>query len=104
MSTAKRKLEVGDRVRAYGRQWDQGVGFIDIVGTISAFVAGEALVNTGDRVICCHPKQCRRLVKKERRRVWIRGLDLHTRSATPVVAYQKVDRDADFVEFVEVRK
>lgn len=90
----KAPLKSGDRVRVYathsgavsesnGRVYkvrDDGMLIVLLDHRISEIVA--------------HPKQCRRLVKKPRERVWVRGSD-----AAP---YKPLGDE--WVEFVEVRR
>lgn len=93
----KKPFQVGDRVRAYS--W-------------AAVYAGRVIRVEGDRVylgldgggnLDFHPKQCRRLVRKERRRVWVKlPTDFHPQHrANGMVSVDPVD---GWVEFIEVRR
>lgn len=72
MSIDKRRpLAVGDRVRIYGHRF-----FCD--GEVVTVMSGEGVgpeIQVADAAGSCkgwaHPKQCRRLVKKQRREWWI---------------------------------
>ncbi len=108
-------LKAGDRVRVYGpvadRKHNHTAVSHDFVGTVkNATQAPDFLIVTSDYDSgekFCHPKQCRRLIKKERRRVWLdpRWVDGEVIVDGRAVAYTgKVDQPAHMVEFVEVRK
>jgi len=68
-------FKVGDRVRVYGHKaldWETTDARV-IERGVDELIHAEfimVLANNGLRVLV-HPKQCRRLVKKYRRRVWI---------------------------------
>ncbi len=94
------KFKVGDRVAVY-----DGDRIVGVIGAIH---------KEGGLLVCLdeayggaksyHPKQCRRLVKKQRRRVWLsRGAaaELHGGISAEFFAQK---RNEDDVEFVEVRK
>ena len=101
----KREFKVGDRVAAYiGRQ--------RIVGTIETIYEGKHMVLNGSADLL-HPKQCRHLVKKERRRVWIEARlldrdsdewDSDDHQVIDVFKEYHEDPDRPLVEFVEVRR
>ena len=73
------KFKVGDRVRVYGHRTNDWMPFTGTVvqrdypelndrsGCTLAVEADAGKVG----VFLVHPKQCRKLVKKERRRVWV---------------------------------
>lgn len=60
------KFNVGDKIRMYGAG-SEGRSF-RAPATIEKIVDGMIYTTTG---VWCHPKQCRRLVKRKRRSVWI---------------------------------
>lgn len=59
----------------------------------------EFNIGSGER-FWAHPKQCRRLVKKERKRVWVQYRDDGSWSNFSIVEPVR----AGWVEFVEVKK
>lgn len=67
----KKEFKVGDKVIAYGREWISCVGFKDIRGRVTSVSETQIGVETPNALYMCHPKQCRRLVKKKRREFWI---------------------------------
>lgn len=105
---SKWQPKIGDRVAAYNNGQR-------VVGTVTSIEAGLKQnsgpvvvswdVPTGIGWISVHPKQCRKLVKRTRRRIWVRpdtltnnyiinGSNLFAVSSQP---------QANWVEFVEVR-
>lgn len=97
------KFKVGDRVAVYGPERD--------VGTISevngrGFVRMDPDDNNFD-TNWFHPKQCRRLVKKERRRVWVVFAEHISQRdmliADPLHIWEPGERQRA-VEFIEVKK
>lgn len=112
----KRPFEVGERVRVWGAGW-QTRGFGDelkfsetVQSPWSAKVikidCGNLIVrrdgdNPGD-LLSVYPQQCRRLVKKPRRRVWVSfkrvpGMDEHPDEVFAIKT------KSDLVEFIERR-
>jgi hypothetical protein len=98
------KFKVGDRVRVYGGTNPDEGEFFD--GTVRQ-IEGRWLVVKDDRngevVSSFHVKQCRKLVRKERRRVWIRESIIPIRGDlldNPPAEHS----EQFFIEFVEVRK
>ncbi len=109
-------LKVGDRVRVYGHVARNGK---PLVGHIHEKPVDVSEKFRGDNYVLiydeeypdsgyyAHPKQCRRLVKKERRRVWVergsfRGdtYEIGNGRYQPVVSLKPVP---EWVEFIEVR-
>jgi hypothetical protein len=66
------KFNVGDRVAVYGPFGDYFAAG-RMVGVINGEHKDglEVLGDEGDRRVAIHPKQCRRLVKKEREEFWL---------------------------------
>lgn len=102
----KRAFQVGDRVRVYG---PYGQGSVD-TGRVQELI-GEGLLKLkldSDGYPVVHPKQCRRLVKRERRRVWITERKLLELAIDPdgevSAMISKAKKVQDDVEFVEVRR
>lgn len=117
------KFKVGDRVAVYGSVSPSAGGSVAFVGgargtvyTVQSngaleielderpenFAKNEDLIVDG-----IHPKQCRRLVKKERKRVWVAAdrYDMIRASSAQVHIgdiYTKPQQG--FIEFVEVRR
>jgi hypothetical protein len=103
----RRPLEAGDRVRVYDNDGGHR-GTVQYWNGESVWVKfdsddrpiGDQMVVTGG---LRHPKQCRRLVKRERRRVWVA---LNKRNE--IMSYMRIRPAADWqpqyvcVEFVEV--
>lgn len=62
----------------------------------------------GRNQILAHPKQCRKLVRKPRKRIWIAHHHFYPeRSHTTLPVYEKDPRESvvgEFMEFVEVKK
>lgn len=111
-----RPLQVGDRVAVYGAifstkkkeyfgsavDWRKG----EVVGTVQA---GDMIVFKDEwgEDFTAHPKQCRRLVKKERRRVWVYQDRLGSITEQPTAYYRDQppdDSPGHWVEFIEVRR
>lgn len=94
------KFKEGDRVAFYG-------GFGRLTGTVSNAeldcVGMFTVIGEGGTKFNVHPKQCRKLKKKERRRVWIwRGVE---RSNTYEFRINPpTERSDEWSEFVEVRR
>lgn len=108
------KFKVGDRVAVYGIAFD-GMRCKSFYGTVTEVLDDGWLVVNPDcpetNANDVHEKQCRRLVKRERRRVWIKcgrhgGLSsLGGQLKNPVVFGSSTkSHDPEYVEFVEVRK
>lgn len=90
---AKRPLQVGDRVAFY-TQHGRTVGTVERVGVFKLKVSGD----NGGTLFDVHPKQCRRLVKRERHRLWINPSVALNRDW---IAPEPVE---GWVEYVEVRR
>lgn len=106
----KKPFAVGDRVRVYGnsisgkftpsRLGDKNIGVVatDISdeGFLGVDVAEFGIINF-------HFKQCRRLVKKERQRIWILETEMKDFHTSACVEVYKTQCDSKaFIEFVEV--
>lgn len=96
------KFKVGDRVVVYsGMVVQRG-----IVGSLLSYTGVVVKLDDGEGTLCVSSKQCRRLVKKSNRRVWIdykaaqNGLAQDVFLTEPVNPYDR----ADYTEFVEVKK
>lgn len=114
------KFEVGQRVRVYGPGLIKGIqryatpGFTVWVGVVveSDFVQGKqeqvcVKFSTGYTEYWLHPKQCRLLKKRERRRVWINEIDIPLGGMTMTRAIfssfrDSADMNPALVEFIEV--
>lgn len=104
----KQPLQVGDRVRVYGVV-DHAV-LNGSTGRISEVcLSGWVRVNLAEckRSVLAHPKQVRRLKKRERRKVWVWGQTLNDpvgfRLITDISKTLPTEL-AGWVEFVEARK
>lgn len=73
---SKRELRVGERVRAFGVSCDDG-HFWSLDGTVESLnPPGPMIYVKCDGAfprdsILVHQKQCRRLIRRERRRIWV---------------------------------
>jgi hypothetical protein len=108
-----REFKVGDRVRYYGVYNDD----VEVSAATVLEVREDGMVYVqldkpaepieGVAVQWAHPKQVRRLVKRERRRLWIRkkdwapsaNINLNALTFRPV--FSPLDQ---YLEFVEVRR
>lgn len=108
----KKPFERGDRIAAY----QGGERFIAIVG--SKDTMGRLMLEGHGRDFCIHEKQCRRLVKKKRRAIWIHE-EVVTRvmkaglppAYTDYISYGEVGCDVfnraqgtDYIKFIEAKK
>lgn len=95
----KTPFKVGDRVAVYS-------GRGRFVGTVETVMNTILEVRLDGRVGQFHSHQCRRLVKKPRRRVWIAESNLvdSINSGLGVPAYRTRPGFSDQIEFVEVRR
>lgn len=100
------KFKVGDRVRVYGG------AFVE-VAVIRSIDADTGILSCGQRKgtnewLMAHPKQCRRLVKKPRRRVWINPwaiTQMNTETFGKDIARALTDKaNTEWIEFREVRR
>lgn len=94
-------FKVGDRVAFY----NEGYRF---KGKISGADLNKVCVDTdGGKYYCVSPKQCRRLVKKERRRIWIPINSVppngSSRERCHINGFKPGDESL-FIEFIEVKK
>lgn len=96
-----KKFSVGDRVAVYNHRGR-------ILGRIDSITNGFLDVSAGSgHAFSPHPKQCRLLKKKERRRIWVSpeyfgsGPYFHrSGDGLPV----RTSEDKAWIEFVEVKK
>lgn len=105
-------FKAGDRVNVYGFTYD-GTSCLGWAGEVTHAVGeiGGPLLHVrldGRTAIeGVHPKQCRKLVKKERRRIWIDcsvGLSAISGRLSNQVRLELEDGKEQFAEFVEVRR
>jgi hypothetical protein len=106
----KSKFKVGDRVRCYGViVHDFSMHSLDAT-ILKLEDTGLLWVKFDDgREHRFYPQQCRKLVKKERRRIILKEYDIPTAYLAPtkaVVGKRNPDSPLlkDWVEFVEVRR
>jgi hypothetical protein len=104
VTTTKRPLEVGDRVRVYGhRGFDWKPTAARVVGFIDDDTAGMVVRVQSERYPAAyvHPKQCRRLVKKPRRRCVL----VYERGAMRISGYTEGDyAEGERIGYVEERR
>lgn len=104
------KFEVGNRVKVYGHIPTIGGFSYGAVGTVTKVgpCATKVTVDCGfaQGHIEVHVKQCRKLVKKERRRVWVHERALnHDQPSNYVIANPNSDLlGGGYIEFIEVKK
>lgn len=105
-------FKIGDRVRAYGH-WPLVHKGGCYTGKVCASDSPESwgtglLIQLDDdeSFLTVHPKQCRRLVKKKRRRLWIDPKVFGEYEGRYFAGPQLVSKypDFNFLEFVEVKK
>ena len=106
------KFQVGDRVAVYGHAlcgYSRTVGIVKVVH--ESFVALQEPwldIDTKDHQgIGADPKQCRKLVKKARRRVFVLRDELDNPDFNFTAAKAKLEpqlNKVNWVEFVEVRR
>lgn len=96
----KREFKVGDRVRVYGARYNGTVE--PFVATIEHIYQNGSIKVSSDNIMYCeiHPKQCRHLVKKERRRIWVK---FHPQGQIYTVECSEPQEEG-WIEFVEVRR
>lgn len=105
------KYKVGDRVAVYGtvpcelNKYSNAYKRGAKATVTNVHADDEIEVETIYGKTVCHPKQCRRLKKKERRRVWVFPPHLESDSPHMVAANGPVYSDEGaWIEFVEVKK
>lgn len=105
------KFKVGDRVAVYPKAFERMTGIIDSTHiTDYTFMVVKLDERYGSDVYTYHPKQCRRLVKKPRRRVWIFNPDAFDAGYVSDVSKKPLEGYVEFiealkpVEFIEVKK
>lgn len=95
------KFKVGDRVVMYN-------GFARHTGVINSLVRSslyQIKIDSTESVMTFHEKQCRKLVKKERRRVWVDVEALRAISEDSVNGKGDGLIDvSEWIEFTEVRR
>lgn len=93
------KFKVGDRAIVY--YYDSTTkGTIIQINNDTVLLRDDAGQDTG----WFYYKQCRKLVKKERKRIWILNGPLEAKFNTLEPKYQKPNDLRYYTEFVEVRK
>jgi hypothetical protein len=107
------ELKVGDSVAVYGiclvpsAGRSSGTVMDRWVGTVHRIHQGigiEVRSHEDECVYSVHPKQCRRLVKRQKRRIWIHP-DIMIRSGNEMYGRPISDEPTKgFVEFVETRE
>lgn len=109
----KRPFVIGDRVAVYSQGELIGPGYArgqKHKATIKEIKDTESLILRFDRAEAdspCfwHPKQCRLLKKKERRRIWVSEFDLVGIIGSRRAYYDPpITPDVKWIEFVEVKK
>lgn len=102
------KFKVGDRVAVYGNIRNSSGYYVrGAYASVHAITAADEIEIIPDdnsypeRRFTVHPKQCRRLVKKERRRVWVSLGSLYRSGDSMPVFFEQ---QAGCREFIEVRK
>lgn len=104
-----KEFKVGERVAFYanGLRGIAEINFIDSEGSLALTnIDKYGRTNMG---VAFHPKQCRRLIKKQRRRVWISKValtDCKDKPTFSTFAYlnQPTMHSKDWIEFIEVKK
>lgn len=108
------KFKAGDRVRVYGYLGQKH----PVSASVTTVHTDELIVNIdvqirpgvfldGPDAVCVSvsPKQCRRLIKKPKRRVWINVKDLPGgTSGHAHYLINKPHNQPQYIEFVEVKK
>jgi len=98
------ELKPGDRVAVY---WGKRcVGTVEMIRNDGLLQISVENGSTSDTWIA-HPKQCRKLVKKERRRVWFEKVDIgqnHWNGYSNEKEIWESLKPGERVEFIEVRK
>lgn len=106
------KFKVGDRVAIYGtvatyseknKSTEYLRGDKGTVQIVYSNPEDELTVKMESREISAHPKQCRKLMKKERKRLWIKYPSLPTgfHSCMREISNKY---ETDWFEFIEVKK
>lgn len=88
------KFKVGDRVKIYHHR-------TPLIGVVNHITEdGMIKIDLSEVGYIYHPKQCRKLVKKERRRAWIKLTDYGQ-----IDGWASCERHSPgWVEFIEVKK
>lgn len=98
-------------MRAYERHGDVWTGSVSLASDEALEVDVDPPQRSGSETkLYFHPKQCRRLVKKERRRIWVSralrdvvGFSEKMFFAFPIQDYSEEQMKANFDEFIEIR-
>lgn len=91
------EFQVGDRVAVYYYQ-SNSKGAIQQISPYG----GILVLYDGDQVgSWAHPKQCRKLIKKPKKSVWIAPIDITSQCAQPCISHEPKE---GWVEFVERKK
>jgi hypothetical protein len=107
------KFKVGDRVAVYdgGHRYEGNIlEFSQVIGASSPYDCVVIRRVANGKTMSVHPKQCRRLGKKERRRVWMPQLNVDDMFKYPeykdytAILYKEKREGQSLVEFIEVRK
>lgn len=97
----RESFAVGDRVKVYGH-YEYGVMHSDVTGTVeTGTYEGRAFMYVrlkDDTIIHPHPNQCRRLKKRERRKVWISIGSLYRGGESMPVFFEPTPGCREFVE------
>lgn len=110
----KTPLKVGDRVRVYGKPGPDGGCWEAVIAAcrvVAPWGVGMDVRSTYDNELyTVHPKQCRRLIKKPRRRMRIKiseegGLlcDMNNSENFRVLEFIRHSPDGCCLEFIEVK-
>lgn len=95
------KFKVGDTIHVYGFSADDAA---QVLKRQIGQICDDGLIRT-DAYELVHPKQCRKLIKKERRRISVKFVNDGSSVGIPVVKWTMSDFPKDeMVEFVEVRR
>lgn len=97
------KFNVGDRVAVYKEE--RRVGVVDQVGDDCGSSRIKVMFSNVD-FQWCYQQQCRKLIKKQRRRIWIRESHIPKDDellSIPVGSYE-FSGGEPLAEFIEVRK
>lgn len=104
------KFKVGDRVAVYNSDLDMPMRIITTLIILDQ-ETGRFQIQYNKNYYWVHPNQCRRLKKKERRRIWIYPTivdeilsDHPKESGYRTMVFNAPREDVGLIEFIEVRK
>lgn len=107
----KRPFQIGDRVRVYQFEFVGSQSRTNYVAEVvrSDYDDGSIRVQFGGTSRNVHPKQCRRLVMRERRRCWVHenSLKIPPLQNDGWIVSRELpvnDGPGPWIEFIEVRK